>query len=158
MLSKFNELSNKDKVNVIIIFVCLLIIYVGIIMNPIGKISKEKARLKSLKANSQKIEQLLSQYKAIPENNIPKRTDSLLATAERITAQSNISKNISYIKPFSSSRKGLEGAEIKINNISGKEIVDFIDRVQRQQITITKISIKDNELDGLWTVRLYMEG
>ena len=158
MLSKFSELSKKDKINVLIICVCLLIIYLGVIMNPIAKIGKERAKIKALQANSLKIEKLLNEYKAIPESSVPKRTDSLLATAEKITAQANISKNISYIKPFSASRKGLEGAEIKINNISGKEIIDFIDRVQKQQITITKLSIKDNELDGLWTVRLYMEG
>jgi len=157
MLLKFKNLSQKDKVYFIIVCICILILYIGFLMVPIGNIRKNEKDLNRLKASVPGIEKKLAEYKSIPDMEVKKRTSSLFSVVEKTAQEISISKSISYIKPFSAPR-GLEGVEVKINNITGKEILEFVDRIQKQQIVITKMNLKDNDLDGLWTVRLYMEG
>ncbi len=158
MLSKFKEMSQKEQNTFIAVCILSVVFYIAIIvLPPLDRIHKAEKKLSVMTVTAVEIEKGIAEYRSLPDDSAPKRSGSLLSAVEKTAAETSISRSIAYLKPFSA-QKGLDGAEIKLNNITGKDIVEFIDKLQKQQVNITKINMKDNDLDGLWTVRLFMEG
>ena len=159
MINKFNALPLKEKVMYVAALVMAVIIYIAFIISPlVGKLNRSNATLSDVRENKAKIEAALKEYRSLPNVKIHKRTESLLSLVEKKSSVSSIAKNIVYLKPFTASTRGLEGAEIKLNNVAGPDLIDFIHKLYGNHINITKASFKDNDLDGLWTVRLFLEG
>ncbi len=158
MLQKFNELTQKEKITIILVIVLSIILYLTAIVIPLtSRIEKAKMKVASLSQTALQIEKGITEYRSLPALVQVKREGSLLSSVEKIASDTSVTKNIGYLKPFSA-QKGMEGAEVKLNNISGNDFTLFVHRIQTQQINITKASLKDNDLDGLWNVRLFVEG
>lgn len=158
MLQKFNELTQREKITLILVILLSIILYLTAIILPLSsRIGKAKTKVTSLSQTALQIEKGIKEYRSLPAPIQIKREGSLLSSVEKIAAESSVTKNIGSLKPFSA-QKGMEGAEVRLNNISGNDFTLFVHKIQAQQINITKASLKDNDLDGLWNVRLFMEG
>lgn len=158
MIEKFNELTPREKILYIVSFAAIfLVLYFLVLIMPVkGKISRAQKQLAATEANWSKFQTALGEYRALPAADTASRSGSLLSNIETIVQKTALSDSVSYLKPFTS-QKSAEGAEIKLDNISGESLLSFLHEAQQKQIKVVKANLTDNDLDGLWTVKLFLE-
>ncbi|MHC9539237.1 MAG: type II secretion system protein GspM [Vulcanimicrobiota bacterium] len=158
MFKRFNELSTREK----IVFTAggaliFLLLYLGLFLLPsMQNISRMKKQCAALSKDWITLQGYVQEYRNLPiDASPPPERVSVIAFLEQCGSQLKIGK-ITYLKPFSSGKS--EGAEIKIDNITGEELTRFLHQIQEAQINITRINVRDNNMDGLWTVKMFLEG
>jgi type II secretory pathway component PulM len=159
MFKRFNELSQREK----IVFsaggaLIFILLYLGLFLLPamqdIGRMKKQCA---ALSRDWTTLQGYVQEFRNLPQQaSPPPERVSVIAFLERCGSTLKIERKIQYLKPFSSGTK--EGAEIKLDNITGEELTRFLYMIQQGQINITRINVRDNNIDGLWTVKIFLEG
>ncbi|GEM_PF-1857224 len=159
MFKRFNELSHREKIvfsaGGVVIF---LLLYLGLFLLPsMQDISRMKKQRTALLKEWTTLQGYVQEYRNLPQQaSPPPERASVIAFLEQCGNQIKIEKKIVYLKPFSAG-KG-EGAEIKIDNITGDELTRFLHLIQGAQLNITRINVRDPNMDGLWTVKIFLEG
>ena len=154
----FNELSVKER----IIFgvgtvVAIFLLYLSLFLLPALKnISDARKDLNKRIQQWAELQSLVEENANLPTSSAPPERVSLLAFLEQSGNSLNISNKIVYLKPLTTTEKG-ESAEVKIDNVTGEELMRFLHRIQQAQIKITQINLRDHNLDGLWTVKMFLE-
>jgi type II secretory pathway component PulM len=156
---KLDELSSREKTIVIGgSIIAIVLLYQGIFLMPVlAHIKKSRKALTLLSKEWTEIQAVAQDYRNLPAVAPPPERVSLLAFLEQSVNALQIDKKIVYLKPFTMSGKK-EMAEIKIDNVTGEEIIRFTHRMQQARITIIKINVKDHNMDGLWTAKILLEG
>lgn len=158
-LNNFNNLTVREKIifgiGGAIIFVFL---YLGIFIFPsLEKIKILKKQTASLSKDWVEMQKLAETYENLPKQAPSPERASLLPYLEETGRTLKIDKKIVYLKPFSTTSKS-EGAEMKIDDISGEDTVKFLFKLKEARIKILKMNLRDHNIDGLWTVKVFLEG
>jgi len=135
-----------------------ILLFTGIFILPSMDTTKKlKKQLKALSTEWTILQGYVQEYRNLPEVKPPPERVSLLSFLEESGRALQLEKKIAYLKPFSPDGKK-EGAELKVDDISGDELIRLIHRIQGAQITITKMNLKDHNMDGRWTAKIFLEG
>jgi type II secretory pathway component PulM len=136
----------------------LVLLFLGVFLLPtLDNTKKLKKQVRSLSAEWALLQGYVQEYRNLPEVKPPPERVSLLSFLEESGRSLQLEKKIVYLKPFTTGGK-TEGAELKIENVSGDELIKLIHRIQGAQITITRMNLRDHNMDGLWTAKIFLEG
>jgi type II secretory pathway component PulM len=158
-LRKLSELSHRER---LIALgggaIAAFLLYLGLFLLPAqAHIKKTQKTVTLLAKEWAQLQAVVQDYRNLPTVAPPPERVSLLSFLEQSGSVLQIEKKIAYLKPFTVSGKK-EGAEIKLDNVTGEEIIKFTHRLQQARITIIKINLRDHNMDGLWTAKIFLEG
>jgi type II secretory pathway component PulM len=156
---KLNELSSRERILVLGGgALAAFLLYLGIFLLPtIAHIKKTQKAITLLAKEWAQLQTVVQDYRNLPTVAPPPERVSLLSFLEQSGNVLQIEKKVAYLKPFTVSGKK-EGAEIKLDNVTGEEIIKLTHRLQQARITIIKINLRDHNMDGLWTAKIFLEG
>lgn len=135
------------------IIAALLIVYFGLFLLPtIDNINKTKSKIAANTKNRVKLRELLEKRPTVVKQEIKPFEGSLSAFVEKSAQELNI--KISNIRPYG---KTSEGVEVKIEEMTGKELLDFINRMESSGVSVTMLDARDYKESGIWTVKINLE-
>ncbi|MCD4783312.1 MAG: type II secretion system protein M [Candidatus Eremiobacteraeota bacterium] len=133
--------------------VILMLAYSLIFLFPtLDKIDRQKTRLKANGKNKIKLRKLLESHQKSAPQEEKKFQGSLSAFVEKKAKKLEI--KITYIKPYG---KKSEGVEIKIDEMTGNELLDFIHEMEDSGVTISRFNARDYKGTGVWVVKFNLE-
>ncbi|MDQ7823939.1 MAG: type II secretion system protein GspM [Candidatus Eremiobacteraeota bacterium] len=158
MAMNLKDLSPREKIiyGVGVPIILLMLYVVFFILPSLEHIRVAKKQIAAYRGQWKQIEAEIERYRNLPAVTSPAERVSLLSFLEQSGNNLKIDKKIVYLKPFSTTGNK-EGAEVKIDDITGDELIKLIHLVQEARISIVKINVKDHNLDGLWTLKLFLE-
>jgi type II secretory pathway component PulM len=150
------KLDPKEKKIVTIGGIALaILLYLAVFIFPtLDNISKYENKLKNSKTDFKTLENLVLEHRAHQSNATQKHEGTLLSYVEQKAADLKMQDQIGYLRPFGD--KG-EGAELKIDSISGENLIKFMYELQQGKIKIGQLQMSDFEGDGVWTAKLFLE-
>lgn len=133
-------------------FALILAYFIFFALPVSDSIKAERAKQKAELENTVKLKEILEEYSGQekPEDN--KLEGSLSAFVE--TTANNLNIKIAFMRPYG---KGGEGVEIKIDEMTGKELVNFAYLAEEQGIVISRLNARDYKGQGIWVVRMNLE-
>lgn len=158
-MEKLKNLSLVEKIALgAAICIVFLVLYITLFLSPtLGDIKKLNKELASNAKKWSELQALVQEERSLPVAGAPKERPSLLSWLEESGNQLKISSKIVYLKPTTIPGKG-EGAELKLDGITGDELLRFIHMMREAQVNIVSINLRDHGLTGLWTVKMFLEG
>ena len=133
--------------------VIVVLAYTLIFLFPtIDNIDRQKKRLKSNRKNFVKLKKLLESHQKYKPQEEKKFEGSLPAFVDKIAKKQNIT--ITYIKPYGNKS---EGVEIKFDEMTGKELINFIHAMEDNGVTVSRLNARDHKGTGIWVVKLNLE-
>jgi type II secretory pathway component PulM len=135
------------------IVAAILIVYFGFFLLPtIDNINKTQSKIAANKKNRAALKELLENRPAKVQQEIKPFEGSLSAFVEKTAQELNV--KISNIRPYG---KTSEGVEIKIDEMTGKELLDFMNKMESSGVSVTRLNARDYKESGIWTVKLNLE-
>lgn len=159
-MQALNDLSMREKIvlggGAIIV---LILLYMGLFLFPtVKKIQTSRKQLSILQKQWAEMKNDVDENRSlqITGEGVPTEQVSLVAFLEKSGNSLNISNKIAYLRPSTTVDKG-EGAEVKLDNVTGEEIMRLLHGIQKARIKVVSINLRDHNLDGLWTVKIFLE-
>ncbi|MCE1247099.1 MAG: type II secretion system protein GspM [Firmicutes bacterium] len=145
--------SSQQKTLILGIIAAVLIVYFGLFLMPsIDNINKTKSKIAANKKNRAQLRELLEKRPAVVQQEVKPFDGSISAFVEKTAQELNI--KISNIRPYG---KNSEGVEIKIDDMTGKDLLDFINRMESNGISVTMLDARDYKGSGLWAIKINLE-
>ncbi len=154
---KFSELSIREKVIVLGggTLVVLLRYFGGFLMPTLKKTADLEKKLKTQQADWKKLESMVKEHLEIAPALNTTQPEPLLPAIERLNRELAVGSKLTSIQPFG---EGGREAEVKMEDLSGQEIVRLLDGFKKAGITVRHLYCKDYDGNGLWFVKIYLKG
>lgn len=133
----------------------LVLVYLMFFVFPaLDNIKKEKVKIEANRKTRVKLKDLLESRTKIPASAAPRKKfeGSLTAYVEKMANEREI--KLSYVRPYG---KTGEGVEIKIDEILGKDLIDFAYEMEQSGVTISRLNARDYKGSGFWVVKMNLE-
>ena len=157
-LNKLPKNVQDNIAYVLVGFVVFLLLFWGFVLPQTKSIKQNKEIFFAKRKELVELERLLAEYKSLPPVvSSSHKGQSLLARIDSISSELSLKKKMGHIKSISA-KKNKEGADVKFDNLNIKDVTDLILILKRDKIKIVRARLKDNDLDGLWSLSLVLEG
>ncbi|MFP4498095.1 MAG: type II secretion system protein GspM [Vulcanimicrobiota bacterium] len=149
-------MDNKKREKLILtigIIVFVIMGYFGLFVLPtVTSINRNRKALQSNEESIKEIKTLLEEYEKYNSNKTQSFEGSLSSLIEQKAREMGIT--IAYIKPYGEDGRG---AELKIDEIDGKKLLELLYTIESEGIQIDRLNIRDYKGSGLWVLTMSLE-
>jgi len=154
---KFSELSMREKVLVLGggTIVILLLYFGAFLMPTLKKTAGLEKKITTQQADWKRLETMVEEHRKIAPAIKMAQPEALLPAIERLNRELSVQGKLTSIQPFG---EGGREAEVKMEDLSGPEIVQLMNGFKKAGITVRHLYCKDYDGNGLWFVKIYLKG
>lgn len=146
--------KSREKITVTAgVILAIVISYLAFFVFPtIDSIKKQEKQLQANKKNMNQLKSLLEKHQKIEKKPSKKLEGSLSAFVEKTAGEIGIT--IAYIRPYG---EGGKGVEIKVDEMEGQKIIQFVYEMEKNGVNISRLNMRDYKGTGIWVVKFNLE-